>query len=172
MHPGGIKTRALIFIIRRNEQMLDFIRQALLGRGVRGNEGHIDMAERTRVAASIILLEAAHADYDCSGKELEHIVETLSSQFKLTREQAEDLVELAHRERSRAVDLFEFTNLINNEFSKNEKIAVLEAVWRIIHIDGQLEKHEDHFARKLTHLLRLNHKEMIDAKLKARKQIQ
>ena len=52
-----------------------------------------------------------------------------------------------------------------------EKMEVMEAVWRIIHIDGQLEKHEDHFAHKLSNLLRLTHKELIDAKIKARQQL-
>jgi len=150
--------------------MFNFIRQTLLN-----NRGKIDIGpgseEKTRIAASVILLEAAHADHECTDDELDHVIETLSSDFDLSRKHVADLLELAHRKRSQAVDLFEFTNHINNEFSHEEKKAVLEAAWRIIYIDGQLEKHEDHFVRKLTHLLRLSHKEMIDAKLKARKQI-
>jgi uncharacterized tellurite resistance protein B-like protein len=152
--------------------MFNFIRQTLLNRGQEPSESGADSGDRTRIAASVILLEAAHADHECTDEELDHVIETLRSDFNLTRKHAEDLIELAHRERNQAVDLFEFTNHINNEFSKDEKKAVLEAVWRIIHIDGQLEKHEDHFARKLTHLLRLSHEEMIDAKLKAREQMQ
>lgn len=152
--------------------MLNFIKQTLISRVQEHSATSANRAERTRIAASVILLEAAHADHECTDEELDHIIGTLRSDFNLSKKHAEDLLELAHRERSQAVDLFEFTNHINNEFSKEEKIAVLEAVWRIIHSDGQLEKHEDHFARKLTHLLRLSHKEMIDAKLKARTQIQ
>jgi uncharacterized tellurite resistance protein B-like protein len=151
--------------------MFNFIRQTLLN-----SRGQIDTGpgreEKTRIAASVILLEAAHADHECTDDELDHVVETLSSDFDLSRKHVEDLLELAHRKRSQAVDLFEFTNHINNEFSHEEKKAVLESAWRIIYIDGQLEKHEDHFVRKLTHLLRLSHKEMIDAKLKAREKIQ
>jgi len=152
-------------------EMFNFIRQTLLN-----NRGQVDSGpdrdEKTRIAASVILLEAAHADHECTDAELDHVIETLSSDFDLSRKHVEDMLELARRKRNQAVDLFEFTNHINNEFSHEEKKAVLEAVWRIIHIDGQLEKHEDHFARQLTHLLRLSHKEMIDAKLKAREQIQ
>lgn len=152
--------------------MLDFIRNALMSRRPEPTESNVTGEERTKIAAGAILLEAAHADHECTEDELDHIVSTLRTDFNLSREHAEDLIKLAHRERSQAVDLFEFTNHINNEFSKEEKKSVLEAVWRIIHIDGQLEKHEEHFARKLTHLLRLTHNDMIDAKLKARKQIQ
>jgi uncharacterized tellurite resistance protein B-like protein len=151
--------------------MFKFIRQTLLN-----SKGQIDTGperqEKTRIAASVILLEAAYADHECTDDELDHVIETLSSDFDLSRKHVEDLLELAHRKRGQAVDLFEFTNHINNEFSHEEKKAVLEAAWRIIYIDGQLEKHEDHFVRKLTHLLRLSHKEMIEAKLKAREQIQ
>jgi uncharacterized tellurite resistance protein B-like protein len=151
--------------------MFNFIRQTLLSNKEQSDNGP-DREERTRIAAGVILLEAAHADHECTDDELDHVIETLGSDFNLSRKHVEDLLELAHRERTQAVDLFEFTNHINNEFSREEKKAVLESVWRIIHIDGQLEKHEDHFVRKLTHLLRLSHKEMIDAKLKAREQIQ
>ena len=151
--------------------MFNFIRQTLLNdRGSIDNTP--DKKERTRVAASVILLEAAYADHECTDDELEHVVDSLSSDFDLSRKHVEELLELADRERTQAVDLFEFTNHINNEFSREEKIVVLETVWRIIYVDGQLEKHEDHFVRKLTHLLRLSHKEMIDAKLKAREQVQ
>lgn len=152
--------------------MLNFIKQTLIRRGPGPSGGTTDTEERTRIAAGVILLEAAHADHECTEDELTHVIETLRSDFNLSKKLAEELLEVAHRERRQAVDLFEFTNHINNEFSKEEKKAVLETVWRIIHIDGQLEKHEDHFARKLTHLLRLSHKDMIDAKLKAREQIQ
>lgn len=152
--------------------MLNFIKQTLIRRGPGPSGGTTDTEERTRIAAGVILLEAAHADHECTEDELTHVIETLRSDFNLSKKLVEELLEVAHRERRQAVDLFEFTNHINNEFSKEEKKAVLETVWRIIHIDGQLEKHEDHFARKLTHLLRLSHKDMIDAKLKAREQIQ
>jgi uncharacterized tellurite resistance protein B-like protein len=60
---------------------------------------------------------------------------------------------------------------MNTNFTKEEKIAVMEAVWRIIHLDAHLEAHEDHFAHKLANLLRLTHSELIDAKIKARKQL-
>ena len=150
--------------------MLNFIKNTLSGRGRGVSDASADREERTKIAASVILLEAAYADYECSPEELDHVIATLRTNFNLSRSHAEDLVELAHRERSQAVDLFEFTNHINDAFSKQEKKEVLEAVWRVIFLDGTLEKHEDHFVRKLTHLLRLSHQEMIEAKLKAREQ--
>ena len=121
--------------------MLNFIRRTLINKDRGLTEEPAGKEERTRIAASVILLEAAHVDNECTDEELEHVIETLRSDFKLSQEHAEELIELAHQERKNAVDLFEFTSHINNEFSKEEKRAVLQAVWRIIHVDGQLEKH-------------------------------
>ena len=47
----------------------------------------------------------------------------------------------------------------------------MESVWSILLIDEHLEAHEDHFAHKLANLLRLTHKELIDAKLAVRKKL-
>ena len=153
--------------------MFNFIRKTLFNnkhQDIPGKNDNND--ERTKVAASVVLLEAAHIDNECTAEELEHVIQTLRSNFNLSQEHAEELVELAHHERRNAVDIFEFTNHINIVFSKDEKKTILKDVWRIIHLDGQLEKHEDYFARKLTNLLRLNHDDMIEAKLQTQKETQ
>ena len=122
-------------------------------------------------ALCVLLLEAAHVDGECSLDEKEHIIVTLVEKCGLKRNEIDAFLAQVDRKREEAVDLFQFTRYMNNNFSKEEKIEVMEAVWRIIHIDGQLEKHEDHFAHKLSNLLRLTHKELIDAKIKARLKI-
>lgn len=152
--------------------MFNLIRQVLQKGEDAAPGGTHDRDQRTRIAAGVILLEAAQADYTCTEEEIDHVVDTLRRDFDLSEKHAEELLDLAHRAQNRAVDLFEFTNHINEEFSKTEKKSVLEAVWLIILADGQLDQHEEHFARKLTNLLRLSHKDMIDAKLKARIQVQ
>ena len=91
--------------------------------------------------------------------------------FGVSREKIDALLvdgDLALKE---YIDLFRYTRFINDQFSKEQKIAIMESVWRIILLDGHLEAHEDHFAHKLANLLRLTHQELIDAKLKARKQL-
>ena len=82
-----------------------------------------------------------------------------------------ELIEHAYQNIKDSIDLFSFTRYMNQNNSKEEKLGVMESVWRVIHIDGRLEGHEDHFAHKLANLLRLTHKELIDAKIKAREQL-
>ena len=123
------------------------------------------------IALCVLLLEAAHIDGECSSEEKEHIILTLTKTCDIPREEIDEFVARGDKKRTDSVDLFQFTRYMNNNFTQQEKIEVMEAVWRIIHIDGHLEKHEDHFAHKLANLLRLTHKELIDAKIKARQQL-
>jgi uncharacterized tellurite resistance protein B-like protein len=148
--------------------MLDLIRKALGGGQGRDVSPGPEEDARIQLAACVILLEAAHADDESTDEELDHVLATMKHTFRLSHEYAEELVELARAEREHAVDLWEFTNAVNGNFSREEKIKVVEAVWRIIRADGEIDKHEDYFVRKLTNLLRLSHRDMIDAKLRVK----
>ncbi len=123
------------------------------------------------VALCALLLEAAYVDGHCSVDEKQHVIETLTKECGISRENIDAFIAQSDSERQDSVDIFRFTRYLNNNLTKEEKIEVMEAVWRIIHIDGQLEMHEDHFAHKLANLLRLTHSELIDAKIKARQQL-
>ncbi len=121
------------------------------------------------IALCVLLLEAAHADGECSSAEMTHLVATLTARCGADQEEIDQLVDRAYQKRKEAIDLFSFTRYLNNNCTKDEKLGVMESVWRVIHVDGRLESHEDHFAHKLGNLLRLSHKELIEAKIKARK---
>lgn len=123
------------------------------------------------IALCVLLLEAAHVDGECSDEEMEHIVSTLTTECNVSRQDIDELIASGQKERKDSVDLFRFTRYMNNNFTKDEKIAVMESVWRIIHIDAHLEAHEDHFAHKLANLLRLTHSDLIDAKIRAKNQL-
>ena len=123
------------------------------------------------IALCVLLIEAAHVDGECSDEEMAHVIETLTDKLGVSKEDIDELIEKAYQKRKDAIDLFAFTRYLNQNYSKEEKLKVMESVWRVIHIDGRLEGHEDHFAHKLANLLRLTHKELIDAKISAREQL-
>lgn len=123
------------------------------------------------LALTVLLLEAAYADGECSGKEKEQLAETLVTNFGISRKEIDPLLADGNKEHREYVDLFRYTQFINDNFSEAQKITIMESVWRIILLDGHLEAHEDHFAHKLANLLGLNHSQLIDAKLRARKQL-
>jgi uncharacterized tellurite resistance protein B-like protein len=152
--------------------MFAVIRNIIEGRkSGKGRGGGEDRERKKHIAAGVLLLEAAHADNECSEEEMEHIVATLKERYDLSADCVADLLDLARADRSQSVDLWQFTSSINRNFSAEEKRAVMEDVWRIILLDGKLDKHEDYYAHKLADLLHLTNEQMIAAKLKAREQV-
>ena len=127
-----------------------------------------DRAERIQVATCALLLEVANSDDEFSDIERDNIIQILEKDFKLSDEYAKELMELSDKEREESIDLWHFTNLINEHYSIEEKIKIIEMVWKVIYADGKMDKHEDHLAHKLSNLLKLTHKQLIDAKLKVR----
>lgn len=123
------------------------------------------------IALCVLMIEAAHVDGDCSDEEMAHVIDTLTTRYGVARPEIDELIEQAYRKRKDSIDLFSFTRYLNRNYTKEQKLKVMESVWRVIHIDGRLEGHEDHFAHKLANLLRLTHKELIDTKIRAREQL-
>ena len=64
------------------------------------------------------------------------------------------------------MDLYQFTKIVNEQSTLQEKIHMVELAWQIIYADTELNRYEDHFAHKLARLLRLQHEDLIQAKMK------
>jgi uncharacterized tellurite resistance protein B-like protein len=119
-----------------------------------------------RIATCALLLEMAHIDGEFSELEKENILEILKNKYELSVEHAAALMQAAEDELEKSIDLWQFANRINENYSTEEKIEIIEIVWHLIYTDGVLEKHEDYLVHKLAKLLRLSHEQLIDAKLK------
>lgn len=108
-----------------------------------------------RLAACALLLELAHADDEFSGEERKHLESAIRRQFGLDSTQAETLIELAEDARAEAVDLWQFTNLIAENYSLGQKMVLAEIMWGLVYSDGNLASREDYLMRKICNLLRL-----------------
>ncbi len=121
-----------------------------------------------RVATCALLIEMSNIDGEFSESERESIISVLKKDYDLSDENAIALVEASNEELKGSIDLWQFTNLINQNYSMEEKLWIIETVWRIAYTDGKLDKHEDYLVHKLAKLLRLTHKQLIEAKLKVK----
>ncbi len=128
-------------------------------------------ALNAHLALTVLLLEAAYADGECSKEEKEHLATTLVANFDIPRQEIDRLLADSDKAHKEYVSLYRYTRFINENFTEKQKIDIMESVWRIILLDDHLEAHEDHFAHKLANLLGLGHGDLIDAKLRARKQL-
>jgi len=74
---------------------------------------------------------------------------------------------LAHEEAKEAVDLYQFTRLMNKHFSVDKKIKVIEYLWAIAYADNHLDAHEEHIVRRVADFLYITHQDFIKTKHKA-----
>lgn len=125
-----------------------------------------DDSHDIRVATCALLLEMANIDDEFSPSERENMVLTLKKNFQLSDDHAMELINQTEEELKGSIDLWQFTNLINQNYSMEEKTQIIEMVWKIGYADGKLDKHEDYLVHKLANLLHLTHKQLVDAKLK------
>jgi len=108
-----------------------------------------------RLAACALLLELAHADAEFTTDERQHLESAVRRQFGLDEAEAERLLDLADQERTEAVDLWQFTNLIAENYSEGQKMVLAEIMWGLVYSDGDLASKEDYLMRKICNLLRL-----------------
>lgn len=108
-----------------------------------------------RLAACALLLELAHADDEFTDDERDHLEAAVRRQFGLDHVQAEKLMALAEESRENAVDLWQFTSLIAENYSLGQKMVLAEIMWGLVYSDGELASKEDYLMRKISNLLRL-----------------
>ena len=120
-----------------------------------------------RLAACALMMEMAHADNDFTEDERKHLESAIQRQFGLDAPETQKLLELAELERKQAVDLWQFTNLIAENYSVGQKMVLAEIMWGLAYADGKLAGREDYLMRKICNLLRLEPGYLAEARKRA-----
>lgn len=128
-------------------------------------------AERRRlhVAACALLLELAHADDDFSDTERAHVRDALRRHLDLDDTTASRLLELAEQERASAIDLYQFTSLVRDNYDLAQKTVLAEIMWGVVLADGTVADDESYMLRKIGNLLDLEPGFLAHAKKQVKK---
>ena len=119
------------------------------------------------LATAVLLVEVMRADPALGETERVAVVGALRRKFQLADDALDRLVELAHEKARGASDFFAFTSVINDRFSHEQKVRMVEAMWSVAYADGHLDAHENHLISKVAGLLHVTHGEYIAAKIRA-----
>jgi uncharacterized tellurite resistance protein B-like protein len=145
--------------------MFDIVKQ-FLGKTTEGKAADQKTDHDLLVAVCALFVEMARIDETFTPTEMETILAILKDKYGLSQEHAYALVTEAEKELKESVDLWQFAKLINENYSIAKKIELIEILWRIVYVDAKMDKYEHYLMDKLAKILRLTHKQMIDAKLK------
>jgi uncharacterized tellurite resistance protein B-like protein len=135
-------------MIRRT--MLDEIKAWLEGGAKSQARGSTD---EVQLAAAALLVECAHIDDELDPRERAVIDRILERRFKLSAAAARQLVTAAEQANERSTQLFRFTAVINDRFSLEQRIELMEMLWEVVHADGVVDALEDTLLRRIGGLL-------------------
>jgi uncharacterized tellurite resistance protein B-like protein len=117
------------------------------------------------VATAALLCEIMRADRVISDDELATLKGILNQQFSLSTEELTLLVEQGQEKADNAVDLVQFTHVINKKCSVAQKDEMIRSLWRIAYADRRLDPIEEHMIRRIADLLYIPHRQFIRSKL-------
>ncbi len=139
---------------------------AMLGLSQSGPSENVRLgSEDLPLATATLLVEMTRADHEQTAEELDVVQRALASHFSLPAEQARGLLERAEEETSRAISLHDYTQALNQALDDEQRVQVLELLWRVALADGHLDKYEEYLVRKVADLLYVPHAGYIRAKL-------
>ena len=122
--------------------------------------------ELTKVAA--LLIHAAKIDENFSEKE-EIIIKKTISDLGAKKEDIEEIFNEGKEIENNTNQILNFTKKVKN-MSENEKIKIIESLWRIIYSNEKADIYETNLMRRLAGLLYIDSKIMGSIKEKIKKE--
>lgn len=126
--------------------------------------------QRLRLAVAVLLAEVMRDDDGITPEEREAVLAALRRQFALDGPQLEQLLALAQQTLRGASDFYQFTSVLNERFSRDQRIQVIEAMWRVAYADGHLSALENSVISRVADLLHVTHGEYIAAKVRVQRE--
>jgi uncharacterized tellurite resistance protein B-like protein len=117
-------------------------------------------ADPIAVAACALLLEIAHADENLTAEERERIARHAREDLGVAENDVREVLRLAEEARRESVDLYQFTKLVTEGFSRDQRLRLIEAIWGVVYSDGVLTAVEGQLARRIAELLGFQHPEV------------
>jgi uncharacterized tellurite resistance protein B-like protein len=120
-----------------------------------------------QLAAAVLLLEIARADYAHHEAERAALRTGLAREFQVSDAALDALLSQAELRAKQSVSLYDFVKILNDTMSPESKRGLLRLLWDVAHADGHVDPHEEHLIRQLADLLHLSHADFIRGKLAA-----
>jgi uncharacterized tellurite resistance protein B-like protein len=127
------------------------------------------VAQRELLAAAAgLVAELMRVDLQERPEERAVAAKALTTLFASDPQTIDGLLAEAGDRSRRFASYYAPVSLLKRRWGAPERVAFIEALWRIAHADGQLDAHEDHFVRKIAHLLYVSNTDCILARNRAR----
>ena len=118
-----------------------------------------------KLATTCLLTKVAFADEYLDPKEERIIREILADFFSIETEEINKLFKDSNQLLEKSTDIFSFGQLLNQNFTKEDKIDLIGCIFEVAFADGELHHLENHTIKKVAHILNIEHKDLITVKM-------
>ena len=119
-----------------------------------------------QIAISTLMIQTAVYDGIFDEQEKSKILELIKNYFNFNENQKIQLFAVAMKANDDSNDMQQFTRTLNDTLSEEEKLIIIEMLWKIIISDGRIDDYENALIRKISGLLYINDKEVGEIKKK------
>ena len=118
------------------------------------------------ISATAMLLSVAKADEVVENYEIESIHNIVSDFFQIdSKEEVDNFINTAKEKLDNSIDIFEFGKALNNNWIYQDKIDFICCMFEVAFSDGELHYLEEHMIKKVSTILNVNHKDLIESKI-------
>lgn len=138
------------------------------------SEGDTDVSDEKKVdnliSLGVLLWAVAEADDKFLPEEEESIAEILKTYGHIRKEDMSIVLRAIEEASLERVDFYKFTSEVSKDLEYDAKVEIIEDLFRVACSDKDLDNEEYEMIRKISGLLKVEHKEFIDAKMRVKKE--
>ena len=130
----------------------------------RKNNSDTAQEDELKLASAALLLEAACMDGHANKAEIATVVSLLGDHFDLSASEASELVDAGREVLTNSVELYGFTRTIKNSFNQDDRVRMIEMLWKVVYADGILHDFEANLVRRICGLIYVSDRESGDVR--------
>jgi len=119
-----------------------------------------------QIAISTLMIQTAVYDGTFDEQEKSKILELIKKYFNFNEDQKLTLFKIAMKVNDDSNDMQQFTSVLNHNLSEEEKLNIIEMLWKIIISDGHIDDYENALIRKISGLLYISDRDVGQIKKK------
>lgn len=120
--------------------------------------------EKINLCCFSLMVITANVDSIFDESEYKTIQELGRDLFNLDKKTIDEVISDAKQRANDSTSLYEFTSLIHENLSENDKFKLIVGLWKIAFADGEVDKYEEHVIRRVAELIYLDHARFTEAR--------
>ena len=119
--------------------------------------------------AAVLAYEIARSDGEITEEESNLLINEIKKISVKVEKNDDEVLSLIEKHSNDSISFHEFVEDINKDFSREEKISLIEFLWDMAYADSKLDVDEERLIRRIADLIRIKDIDVLKLKHKAKK---